>query len=569
MGKTTQYFELPDLPKLEARPILGLPSIPVDNSAWPYWEESVLRHRITVAEETSIAWSGQQQAREEEVRRVKRDGRYWLSTYGSIYQARPEEDFMSQDLDEEWDTATEGSTGWVTPFIPYTFQLYYWDLQQRAFRTKGPKGDVAIVKSRQMGMSNIACAIFSHSWMTKAPFQGRLLSRKEDLVDESNNPDSLFWKIKLQLQSQPEWMLQAFAPGFDWRHDYMLASLTNPVNKNHLAGESTNATAGRGGAATVILLDEYAFMRGGGGIWTATRAATRHRIAISTVNLKFGPHFYDLVHPEDPRSAPTIMHIPYYLHPYHDEAWRQNEELRDTAAGFQVEVMMNWYGDESEFVYPMLAQKEVGDYNYAPYAGPLFLAIDDGIANMWAMHVIQYIQSAGRHRIIDSYHNKHKKTDFYGAMIRGLYLDGFEYGEHEHAMISLFKQIEHPIVIMDLHGKNMEQVAGMSVIERLASEWGIYANVDSQKRDYVDRREVTDRIVPFTDFNDTPRVRQALRYMRQYKWKSTEDGVERTTEYRTPIINDASHYATAFEYYAGNFDQFKSIYNVGSQFVYE
>jgi hypothetical protein len=456
----------------------------------------------------------------------------------------------------------------VIPFVPYPFQLYYWDAQHKAFRTRGPKGDVVVVKSRQMGLSNMACGIFSHAWMTRKVFQGRLLSRKEDLVDESNNPDSLFWKIKLQLQAQPKWILQHFAPGFDWRYDYMLASLTNPVTKNHLAGESTNATAGRGGAATAVLLDEFAFMRGGGGVWTATRAATRHRIAISTVSLEYGPHFYDLVNAEEPDRA-TVLAFPHYLHPYQDEKWLELERQRDTEAGIQQEVLMNFYGDESEFVYPGLAKKTVGNYPYLPYMGPVFVAIDDGWTGFWAFHVIQYIETMGQHRIVESYRNSRKVTDFYGSLFRGVYLDGHTYGEHEHAIIELFRYLQNPIFVMDTHGKNVEQVAGMSVIERLGSEWNIFVNVDYERREYKDRWQATAEIIPQTEWNDTPRVRQGLMDCRTYRWKKAPEGTERVTEDKEPIKNDSSHSATALEYYAGNFKLFKNIYVLGGQIAYE
>jgi hypothetical protein len=561
----TQFYELPDLPKLEAKNIEGLPAIPIRTNQWHEWAAEITEIRGKKAERTEEIWTGQKSAIEEEIRLVRKDGRYWQSVYGAIYQARPDEDDY---VDDDWNTDGGETSGFILPFIPYPFQLYYWDFQHRAFRTKGPKGDVVVVKSRQMGLSNMACSIFSHAWMTKRPFQGRLLSRKEDLVDETNNPDSLFWKVKLQLSAQPKWILQHFAPGFDWRTDYMLASLTNPGNMNHLAGESTNATAGRGGAATAVLLDEFAFMRGGHGIWTAVRAATRHRIAISTVHLGMGTHFYDLVHAEEPGRA-AVLRFPYYLHPDQDEAWLEQERMRDTEAGIQTEVLMNFFGDESEFVYPELGKKNVGDYPYLPYMGPVFVAIDDGWTGYWAFHVIQYIESIGRHRVIESYRNSRKVTDFYGSLFRGVYLDGHEYGDHEHKIIELFRYLQNPIYIMDTHGKNVEQVAGMSVIERLATQWNIFANVDYERREYKDRWQVTAKIIPFIDWNDTPRVRQALLDCRTYRWKKNEEGAERTTEDKEPIKNDASHSATALEYYAGNFDAWKGIYTVGGQIAYE
>jgi hypothetical protein len=560
----TQYYELPDLPKLEAKNIEGLPPIPIRTEQWHEWAGEITEIRGRKSEETESVWRGQQRAIERECQLIKNDGRYWQSVYGAIYNSRPDED--KAELLEDWDT--EAPDAGVIPFIPYPFQLYYWDFQHRAFRTRGPKGDVVVVKSRQMGLSNMACSIFSHAWMTRKSFQGRLLSRKEDLVDETNNPDSLFWKIKLQLSAQPRWILDYFAPGFDWRVDYMLASLTNPLNMNHLAGESTNATAGRGGTAFAVLLDEFGFMQKGHGVWTAVRAATRHRIAISTATMSMGSHFYDLVHAEEPHRA-AVLSFPHYLHPDQGGDWLERESLRDTKAGIQTEVLMNFFGDESEFVYPMLSQKTVGDYPYLPYMGPVFVAIDDGWTGYWAFHIIQFIDSIGRHRVIDSYRNSRKPTDFYGSLFRGVYLDGFDYGEHEHAIIERFRYLQNPIFVMDTHGKNVEQVAGMSVIERLASEWNIFANVDYERREYVDRWQATAEILPFMDWNDTPRTRTSLLACRTYRWKEGDKEISRTTEQKEPLKNENSHDATALEYYSGNFKAFKQIYVVGGQIAYE
>lgn len=560
-----QIYKLPDLPALEAKKIEGLPPVPLTNEEWREWVPEVEQHRATVARETSEPWRGQQRAREVEVARVKNDGKYWLTTYGAIYEAKDE---ASPEEMDEWVTEDpDKASGWVLPFIPYLFQMYYWDLQMQAFRTRGAKGDMAVVKTRQMGMSNMACAIFNWAWMVRKPFQGRLLSRKEELVDETNNPDSLFWKLKLQLSAQPDWLLQAFAPGFDWRRDYMSASLTNPANFNHLAGESTNATAGRGGTATAILLDEYAFMRGGSGIWTATRPSTFHRIAISTVHMKYGPHFFNLVH-QDEAKQPTIMYIPYWLHPDHNEAWLEQERMRDTEAGIQTEVLMNWFGDESEFVYPMLGGQKVGDFPYIPLGGPVFVAFDNGFSNNFAVLIIQYVQKTGKHRILDAYSNRQKITDFYGSIFRGIMLDGFTYGPEEQRIMGLLRYVETPIFVSDTAADQQEETSGESVNGRLATRWSIYVNTDYTKRGYEERQDITARYIPMLEWNDTPGTRDAQLKIKTYKWKTPAEGAEPTTAPKTPVKNASSHYANTLEYYFTNFEGFKYIY-AGTGFSYE
>ncbi len=559
----TQFYDLPDFPKLEAKNIPGLPPIPVNNSLWPEWKAEVEAHRVQTTRITTEKWTGLQAAREEEVRRVKQDGRYWMNVYAAIYEAKDEEQFAESD---DWvDSTNDATSGWVLPFIMYPFQMYVWDFQMRAMRTRGTKGDTLYIKSRQMGLTNVLSGVNSHSWMARRPFQGRLLSRKEDLVDETNNPDSIFWKIKLQLSAQPSWMLQAFAPGFDWRRDYMQASLTNPANFNHLAGESTNATAGRGGTATLITLDEFAFMRGGAGIWTATRAATRHRAAVTTVELKFGHHAYELAMKalNGDEDSPAALFIPWWVHPDHNEAWLEEERKRDTEAGFRKEVLMDWHGDESQFVYPGLSSKKIGDYPYMPFGGPTFIAFDDGFTNNWAFWIIQYVQKEGRHRILDYYENSKLPTDFYGSLWRGIKLDGFKYERNEEQIMDLLRYIQQPIYIGDTHGNNVEVTSGQSVIDRLSQRWSIYVNVDYTKRSYKERQEITSEMIPYMDFNDTPRMNMGLMRFQTFHWPDEPETVDRTTWVKEPVKDASADTATAMEYYATNFDAYRMIYAGG------
>lgn len=567
MNQTTslpQVYQIPGLPEMEAKPIRGLGPVPLNNVEWREWYPEVIQHRNTTTELTEEKWSGQAKAREKEIERVK-DGRYWQSVYGPIYN--PKDPEVEEGEDEDWITETE-SKGYMLPFVPYVFQLYYWEAQYRAFRSRGPKGDVVVLKSRQMGLSNTACSIFSHAWMTKKPFQGRLLSRKEDLVDESNNPDSLFWKIDLQLRATPKWMLQHYAPGFDWRFHRMLASITNPANLNHLAGESTNATAGRGGAATALLLDELAFMRGAAGIWTATRAATWHRIGISTASLKLGTLFYDLVQKKDDPDGPTVLIFPHFLHPeQEDPEWATMERARDPV-GFETEVMMNFFGDISDFVYPGMGNKTLGHYPYIPYGGDVFVAFDDGFTGYWACLVIQYVEAEGRHRIIDAFRDSGKITDFYGSLFRHTFVDGFSYDANARGFMETMRLIQAPIFVGDTHGKHVETTSGMSVIERLAERWGIYVNVDYQNRDEKDRQEYLGKIIPYLDFNDNARVAASLKSMQRYRWKEIEDSDELTSIPKSPIKNHDSHDPTALEYYATNWEYFKNIYIPGGRIQY-
>ena len=545
-------WNLPPLPPMQSRHIEGLPPIPEDNSGWEEWNYRVLRHRVQVYEETATDWSGQQEARAREIVRVANDGRYWLSTYGAIYEARPPED-------------DEDRPGSYLPFVPYLFQLYVWDWFDERMRTRGSGGDGVIVKSRDMGLSNMACAYNDYAWMTKRPWQARILSRNEKLVDETGNPDSMFWKIDLLLKSTPAWMVDAFAPGFDWKRHRLMLRLVNPGNGNAIAGESTQVNAGRGGRASMIVLDEAAFMPKFNAIWTATRASSRHRIAISTVSIDEGMDFHNL-HKGKHQDRPAILEIPYHLHPFHDRAWLDNEISRDTEAGIRREIFMDYFAGTSEFVYPEVQTKELGPYPFLPYAGPLFLTFDDGFDDYWAMHLIQYIKNTGRHRVIDSYFNSHMPVDFYGSLMTGQLLGEFGrfYGDRERYFASMMAQLPVPTFIGDPHGANTEQIAGMSVFDRLSQRFGIFVNYDMHKRQHKDRRVKLSLIAPMMDFNATEGVEWALHSLKMYRFKKIKEGREQTSEFKQPLHDENSHASTAFEFYAVNFDDFKHVLTGGT-----
>jgi hypothetical protein len=350
-------------------------------------------------------------------------------------------------------------------------------------------------------------------------------------------------------------MLESFVPQFDWDIHRRDMTLENPVNANLIKGESTNATAGRGKRAAIILLDEFPFMQGFAGIWTATRAASYHRIAVGSVSTSKGMDAYNLYKSGNP--AIIEMDSRFGMHPRQDSQWHEHERRRDPA-GYDQEVGLNWFADATDFVYPESQKIEPGDYPYLPFAGPAFIAIDDG--NHWAMWWLQYIRSTGRIRILDGYQGHGKTTSFYGAMMNGIAVAGFTYGENEHAILKLARETPITAVMGDTHGRHVEQIAGMSVIEDLATQWGITVNVDYERRDHVDRKSDLSDLMPSIDVNKTPRTTHMWECVRRYKYKSTPVGKETAREVREPQHNDDSHAPTALEFWATQFTIFRYAY---------
>ena len=362
------------------RQILGLPKMGQSRAEWEQWRRQVLDHRMMVLRETDGKHPEHRQNRRREAERCRADHLYLAAVYGTIYEAR-EDAYSDQDR-------TLGGAGYL-PFVPYPFQCDTWKWLDDRYAGKGDDGDGLIVKSRTMGLSNVVCFWITARWMIDTPFQARVASRVEALVDAMGDPDALFWKIDTFIQGMPSWLIQEFLPGFSWKRHRRKLQIRNPRNGNTIKGESTTANLGRGGRASVIFYDEAAFMDGFGRIWTAGRASSPHRIAVSTVNIDNGMDFHDLHKGKNGYKSPPVLEIPWNAHPLHDEQWLKDELKRDTVAGVRREVLMDYFAGGGEWVYPESHKKEVGEYPYEPYAGPIYGAFDDGFDDEWFMWLIQ------------------------------------------------------------------------------------------------------------------------------------------------------------------------------------
>lgn len=568
-------YQIPGLEPIPTTNVEGLPqirpgqNIPLTNEEWFPWVREVNLHRITVHKETNETWSGREKARARQLELVKADERYWFNTFAAVYEARTQA-FEDQNL--VYDTVAEArsearkrSRSGSKPFILYPFQDYWLTWVGMALRTVGGKGDTITIKSRDMGMSNTGVGHFAHAWLTEPGFQGRLISRIEDVVDKSADPDSLFWKLDSMLRSTPRWMLGMLVPNFDWLTHRRHMTLENPNSMGSIRGVATSANALRAGRAQEVLVDEFAVIQGFKGIWEGIRATTEHRHAIGSVSTSKGMDAYNTV--MSGRHAVIRMDSRTGMHPQQSKEWHELQRSRDDDASYAQEVGMDWFKDAGDFVYPEFAAKqlEIGHFPYEPFEGPVFCALDDGVH--WAIWFLQYIERTGRIHVLDFYRNKGQRTDFYGALLNGLYHADFSYGGHEHDIIKLIQEIHIDHFVGDAHAQNWESGTGMSVNEDLAQKWNIYVQVDWRKRDYVSRKDDLTDLIRSMDFNDTPRMAEGLRSLAMYRYRGTPEGKEVAKEQREPLHNDNSHAATAMERFASNFEGLRPVFS-GRPFIW-
>lgn len=161
-----------------------------------------------------------------------------------------------------------------------------WDYQEDALH-KILAGfgdhDVVIEKSRDMGATWLCALAIEWRWHFRSRQSFLVGSRKEELVDKSGDPKSIFWKIDYLLEHLPGWLVP--------NHDRIKLHLANLDNNSTIDGESTNDDFARGDRRTAILLDEFPAVENGYSILNATRDATRCRILNGTPQGASGAYY--------------------------------------------------------------------------------------------------------------------------------------------------------------------------------------------------------------------------------------------------------------------------------------
>lgn len=188
----------------------------------------------------------------------------------------------------------------VIPFI-------LWPYQETALQEMLDGIDIGkdklVQKSRDMGASWLTLTAFEYLWHFFDMTSFLLASRKEDLVDKTDDTDSLMFKIDFIHKYTPGWLLPTI--------ERKSMNIMNVDNGSVISGESTNVDLGRGGRRTAILLDEFAAVEKGYEVLSSTASVTECRIFNSTPQGAAGA-FHDRVQ-EMPKEDIITMH--WSVHP--------------------------------------------------------------------------------------------------------------------------------------------------------------------------------------------------------------------------------------------------------------
>lgn len=205
----------------------------------------------------------------------------------------------------------------VIPLIPFPKQVEW--LQWIIDRWQNGESGLT-EKSRDMGCSVNAMALLSTLALFNDSFVGGVGSRKEDLVDKVGDPNTLFFKARQFLAHLPV----EFRGGWAERNKLLSAhmKLEIPESAGVLIGEA-GTNIGRGGRASIYLVDESAFLASPMSVEASLSQTTRCRIDLSSVNGMDNP-FAEKRH----SGKVPVFTFNWRDDPRKDEAWYAGEVAR-------------------------------------------------------------------------------------------------------------------------------------------------------------------------------------------------------------------------------------------------
>ena len=237
----------------------------------------------------------------------------FIKDWGQIYEPR---------------NAEVGRQAYI-PFVLWPRQIEFvkwvytrWRAQERGLAEK----------SRDCGATWLCVGLAVSMWLFEPGFAAGFGSRKENLVDKSGDPDSIFEKIRIFINKLP----RIFLPGLYLDHAHSTyMRISNPENGATITGESGD-NIGRGGRKSIYLLDEAAFIERQEIVDRALSQNTNCQIDVSTPNGN-GNLFYEKRMKFD--KTDRLFVLDWKDDPRKDDAWykKQKEEHNEVTVAQEID----------------------------------------------------------------------------------------------------------------------------------------------------------------------------------------------------------------------------------------
>jgi hypothetical protein len=548
--------------------IEGLPEnlriVPHDPEKWRAWAVAINAYR----EKRRRACRSDQREQRIEYQRCRNDTAYFICVWLPIFEAR----------------TTDGRPPSWRPFILFPFQVQFvrwveWVMEQDVDTSNG-RSDGVVEKSRDLGVTNLFCAIFVKHFLFDDVFVAGFISKKFDDVDKPNEPGTIFYKLRSMLGQEdgvPEHLrTPAFLlpRGFS-KTNIAIGAIQNPEPGKtcFLVGETTTKLSGVSNRQTVRLNDEAARFDAFGRTWVNQQATTDHRFANSTASLEHGPAFYDMARlgeegTIDPsKSAPSFVKLEWNLHPFHTPQWFQGQKARaasnDDPNEFSREYEIDYFAERGAKMYPRFDQVKTEHCPYDPHGGPLYWFIDPGVrdptAIVWAQtrlnggwNIVQSFEGLGGEGVL-----------FYASVLTGIYLSGerqYDYTRYPtiHEVMEFTSSLTQPITYIgdpagtQRGGKGDENSTWYRELSLAAMQLGsktifVQTMTANDARSYEKRKQAVNALTPVLHFNDNRGGERALFCMQQSAYRKPTRQRE-ALEPARPEHGPESHIRSAMEY---------------------
>lgn len=570
-GKTMDLSIVPPMPTNPDDP-----NNPFFAEQWLEWAEQVLRYRLQRWELTTERIDGINLKDQQELERHKvqvNGTAYFTTVWCSIFEARHDEAGLIDGGD--W-----------KPFIPFSFQVLFWDWMQSRMDTRGADRNGWASKSRDMGITNCGCVDILKRFLFDRPFVGKLVSRREDMVDQRGNLDSMFERIAAHLDPESDVCLPDFLLPNRWefgshRFDKII---TRPDNRNMINGESSSPKSGRAGRSTLNWVDEGSFIQRLKQLLTAMYMTSPHTFVVSSESIEVSDEFGQSIDKIRVDLPAALIELDYYLHPFHDDKWKEETLasyiLADNEDGFYREVLRQRERGLSEWIYPIAREKRVLD-NIVEYESgcQLIAGIDPGKADDTAIGVAMIDPVGDMDVFLDGYINRNQIPEFYAAMLLGCNPDDVDmkkeyplmkFGEREREFMEWMATLPQPMVYGDPHA------GGGSRVADAADDWYLRMLIFSRKynprkgddgrgkplviiknwkpeaREHQARHTALNTWLGRLEFNPNRGSRVFLNALANSKYDT--GGTGRTSEQYEPKHDVLSHPRTCLEFMAVNID---------------
>lgn len=286
--------------------------------------------------------------------------------YSAVYRFRNwNYNRLKRGGQDAWDAAwsyyashpCEAITDWVTtydprlaalgrdPYLPFVLFPRQREAVDWMWNCYKEQDERVMEKSRDCGATWMAVGFSWWLWTFHSGVQIGFGSRKEKLVDNIGDPDTILQKFRMVLDRMP---LEMKPIGFNTNEDYPFMRIKNRENGSVIIGQG-GRNIGRGGRSSLYFVDEAAFLEHPEEAEAALSANSDAKIWLSTPNGTGNPFYrkrfsgnfkvFTFHWSEDPRK---------------DQAWYDKKKQTLEPEVFAQEVDLDYEASDTQIVIPSL-----------------------------------------------------------------------------------------------------------------------------------------------------------------------------------------------------------------------